>query len=187
MNEHKKDCVNPAFSLRNKPVNERQKKKLAETAREQRNVNGGHSGQGVSGDSLKTNWENRCALIPSYSWDQSIGQQTRVCPYPLGEGSARPNPKMGAPDPENPLFLGFPVLGGGSRPWSQTMVSEGARPWGRGRSGDFQSGEPTALGDSLRAAPSAVWRSIERTDGPLSWAIPETIWHSQQYRWTALK
>ena len=43
---------------------------------------------------------------------------------------------MGEPDPENPLFLEFSVLRGGSRPWSQTMVSEGARPWGRGRSGD---------------------------------------------------
>ena len=63
-------------------------------------------------------------------------QQTRVYPYPLGAGTARPNPKMGAPDPENPLFLGFSVLRGGLRPWSQTMVSEGARPWGRGRSGD---------------------------------------------------
>ena len=64
-------------------------------------------------------------------------QQARVYPYPLGAGSARPNPKMGAPDPENPLFLGFSVLRGGLRPWSETMVSEGARPWGRGRSGDF--------------------------------------------------
>ena len=60
-----------------------------------------------------------------------IFQQTRVYPYPLGAGSARPNPKMGAPDPENPLFLVFSVLRGGLRPWSQTMVSEGARPWGR--------------------------------------------------------
>ena len=33
-------------------------------------------------------------------------------------GSARPNPKMGASDPENPLFLGFSVLRGGLRPWS---------------------------------------------------------------------
>ena len=63
-------------------------------------------------------------------------QPKRVYPYPLGAGSARPNPKMGAPDPENPLFLGFSVLRGALRPWSQTMVSEGARPWGRGRSGD---------------------------------------------------
>ena len=61
-------------------------------------------------------------------------QQTRVYPYPLGAGSARPNPKMGAPDPENPLFLGFSVLRGGI----ETMVSEGARPWGTGRSGDCQ-------------------------------------------------
>ena len=29
------------------------------------------------------------------------------------------------------------MLRGGLRPWSQTMVSEGARPWGRGRSGDY--------------------------------------------------
>ena len=65
-------------------------------------------------------------------------QQTRVYPYPLGAGSARPNPKMGARDPENPLFLGFAVLRGGLRPWSQTMVSEGARPWGGGRSGDCE-------------------------------------------------
>ena len=29
-------------------------------------------------------------------------------PLPLGRGAlSRPNPKMGAPDPENPLFLGF--------------------------------------------------------------------------------
>ena len=63
----------------------------------------------------------------------------RGLPLPLGRGSARPNPKMGAPDPENPLFLGFSVLIGGLRPWSQTMVSEGARPWGRGRSGDCES------------------------------------------------
>ena len=30
------------------------------------------------------------------------------------------------------------MLRGGLRPWSQTMVSEGARPWGRGRSGDSE-------------------------------------------------
>ena len=44
-----------------------------------------------------------------------ICQQTRVYPYPLGVGSARPNPKMGAQDPENSLFLGFSVLRGGFR------------------------------------------------------------------------
>ena len=48
-------------------------------------------------------------------------QQKRDYPYPLGAGSARPNPKMGTPDPENPLLLGFSVLRGGLRPWSQTM------------------------------------------------------------------
>ena len=31
-------------------------------------------------------------------------QQTGVYPYPLGAGSARPNPKMGAPDPEKPFI-----------------------------------------------------------------------------------
>ena len=71
---------------------------------------------------------------------ENIRQQTRVYPYPLGAGPARPNPKMGAPDPENPLFPAFSVLRGGLRPLSQTMVSEGARPWGRGSSGDCQFG-----------------------------------------------
>ena len=46
-----------------------------------------------------------------------LSQQTRVYPYPLGAGSARPNPKMGAPDPENPLFQGLSELRGGLRPW----------------------------------------------------------------------
>ena len=30
------------------------------------------------------------------------------------------------------------MLRGGFRPWSQTMVSERARPWGRGRSGNCE-------------------------------------------------
>ena len=34
----------------------------------------------------------------------SLVQQTGVYPYPLVAGSARPNPKMGAPDPENLYF-----------------------------------------------------------------------------------
>ena len=38
------------------------------------------------------------------------------------------------------------MLKGGSRPWSQTMVSEGARPWGRGRSGDCDPWRPLILG-----------------------------------------
>ena len=45
--------------------------------------------------------------------------------------SARPNPKR-APGAENPLFIGFTALRGGLGPWSQTMVLEGARPWGKG-------------------------------------------------------
>ena len=38
------------------------------------------------------------------------------------------------PSTETPPCIGFTVFGGGLRPWSQTMVSERARPWGRGRS-----------------------------------------------------
>ena len=49
-----------------------------------------------------------------------------------GQGSARPNPKMGAPEPESPLVLGFSVLRGGFRPWSWKSM-------GRGRSGDCDS------------------------------------------------
>ena len=52
-------------------------------------------------------------------------QQTRVYPHPLGAGSARPNPKTGIPDPENPLFLGFSVLRGGLRPWSRKGPDHG--------------------------------------------------------------
>ena len=89
-----------------------------------------------------------------------FGLQTRVYPYPLGAGSARPNPKkMGAPDPENPLFLGFSVRRGGLRPWSQTMVSEGARPWGRGRSGDCEFG---LLISSRSNTPLSAWQSFNR-------------------------
>ena len=77
--------------------------------------------------------------------DTAKSQQTRVYPYLLGAGPARPNPKMGAPDPENPLFLGFSLPRGGLRPWSQTMVSEGAKPRGRGRSGDCEKDLGRAL------------------------------------------
>ena len=58
---------------------------------------------------------------------------------------------MGAPDPENPLFLGLSVLRGGFRPSSQTMVSEGARPWGRGRFGDCENTQP-----KLRTNPAKI-------------------------------
>ena len=57
---------------------------------------------------------------------KSLVQQTRVYPpYPLGAGSARPNPKMSAPDLENPLFLGFSMLRGGLRPWSRKGPDHG--------------------------------------------------------------
>ena len=52
-------------------------------------------------------------------------RQKTVYPYPLGAGSARPNPKMGAPAPENPSFLGFSVLRGGLRPWSRKGPDHG--------------------------------------------------------------
>ena len=81
---------------------------------------------------------------PWKSWKISISKQGST-PTPWARGLRDPNPKMGAPDPENPLFLGFSVLRGGSRPWSQTMVSEGARPWGRGRSGDCESRKDSKL------------------------------------------
>ena len=50
-------------------------------------------------------------------------QQTMVYPYRLGTGSARPNPKKGAPEADNPLFIGFTVLRGG--------LDHGLRPWSR--------------------------------------------------------
>ena len=78
---------------------------------------------------LKPKFTFRPFRSPKSRFLHSKTQQTRVYPYPLGAGSARPNPKKGGPDPENLLFLGFSVLRGGLRPWSQTMVSEGARPW----------------------------------------------------------
>ena len=46
-------------------------------------------------------------------------QQTSVYPYPLGAGSARPNPKMGAPDPEPFISRAFCAERG-----IETMVSD---------------------------------------------------------------
>ena len=67
-----------------------------------------------------------------WQWQKSTN---RVYPYPLGIGSARPNPKRHGRDRKTLyLCIGFTALRGGLRPWSQTIVSEGARPWGRGRS-----------------------------------------------------
>ena len=91
----------------------------------------------VSGQKTKLNLCAECWFGSPPRKSLCISKQGST-PTPLGAGSARPNPKMGAPDPESPLFLGFSVLRVGLRPWSETMVSEGARPWGRGRSGDCQ-------------------------------------------------
>ena len=74
----------------------------------------------------------------------------KSCPPKLSKQGSTPTPwarvcetksKKGAPDTENPSFVGFPVLRGGLRPWPQTMVSEGASPWGRGRS-EFANKRP---------------------------------------------
>ena len=62
-------------------------------------------------------------------------------PTPWAQG-LRDQIQKWLPDPQNPLFLGFSVPRAGLRPWSQTMVSEGARPWGRGRSGDCEFCKP---------------------------------------------
>ena len=96
---------------------------------------GGENVLGLVPASLPHTLGYACTFTPPLPLPQLYFSANKVYPYPLGAGSARPNPQMGAPDPENPLVLGFSVLGGGLRPWSQTMVSEGARPWGRGRSG----------------------------------------------------
>ena len=69
--------------------------------------------------------ELRGSVSSSGEIGKRLIQQTRVYPYPLVARSARPNPKMGAPDPENPLFLGFSVLKGGSRPWSRKGPDHG--------------------------------------------------------------
>ena len=105
------------------------------------------------------------STVPAFS----SFSETRVYPYPLGAGSARPNPKMGAPDPEKPLFLGFSVLRGGLRPWSQTMVSEGARPWGRGRSGDCDS-KVTQIDSRL-----GPWVNFESIFGHFGVGLPESL------------
>ena len=68
-------------------------------------------------------------------------------PIPWARGLRDQIQKWALHTTENPLSLGFSVLRGGSRPWSQTMVSEGARPWGRGRSGDCEYKPVKSKGD----------------------------------------
>ena len=41
-------------------------------------------------------------------------------PLPLDRGVCETGSTNGRPDPENPLFLGFSVLRGGLRPWSES-------------------------------------------------------------------
>ena len=49
----------------------------------------------------------------------------------VGRAVRETKSKNGHSKPPKPFISSFSVLGGGLRPWSQTMVSEGARPWGR--------------------------------------------------------
>ena len=65
---------------------------------------------------------------------QRTYQQTRVYPYPLGAGSARPKSKNERSRPRKPLISSVFCAQRGI----ETMVSEGARPWGRGKSGDCE-------------------------------------------------
>ena len=57
-------------------------------------------------------------------WTVGPGAASRGPPHPLDTSSVRPNPEKGAQTQK--------VLH--AYAWSQTMVSEGARPWGKGRS-----------------------------------------------------
>ena len=60
-------------------------------------------------------------------------------PLPLGRGVCETKSKNGRSRPRKPFISRvFCAQRGIPRPWSQTMVSEGARPWGRGRSGDCE-------------------------------------------------
>ena len=80
----------------------------------------------MNGDTLSIEAPKDCSKKFAATFKRKfLTQQTRVYPYPLVAGSARPNPKMGAPDPENPLFLGFSVPRGGPRPWSRKGPDHG--------------------------------------------------------------
>ena len=77
-----------------------------------------------------------------------IRQQTGIHPTLWAQG-LRDQIQKRALQTENPSCIGFAVLGGGLRPWSQTMASEGARPWGRGRS-EFAKSVLSALAQASR-------------------------------------
>ena len=64
--------------------------------------------------------------------DGSLLSANRGLPLPLGAGSARPNPKKGAPDRKS-----FTHRVCSAQRGIETMVSEGTRPWVRGRSKKF--------------------------------------------------
>ena len=74
------------------------------------------------------------AHIPSHSfpWPSQKPCNAGVYPYPLVAGSARPNPKMAPQTQKTLYFLGFSVLRGGPRSWSETMVSEWGQTMGWG-------------------------------------------------------
>ena len=60
------------------------------------------------------------------------GSSNRGLPPPLGCGVCETKSEKG-PQDTNPSCIGFTLLRGGLRPWSQPMVSARARPWGRSR------------------------------------------------------
>ena len=56
---------------------------------------------------------------------QAPASANRGLPLPLDRRVCDTKSKKGAPDTENPSYIGFTVLGGGLRPWSQTMPDLG--------------------------------------------------------------
>ena len=70
-----------------------------------------------------------CALLRSFA-DLLWSTPT------LGRGVCATQSKNGRSRPRKPFISRVFCAQRGLRSWSQTMVSEGAGPWGRGRSGD---------------------------------------------------
>ena len=72
--------------------------------------------------------------ISLYRSSQNYYQQTRGLPLPLGRGVCKTKSKNGRSRPRKPFISRVFCAQRGIK----TMVSEGARPWGRGRSGDSE-------------------------------------------------
>ena len=106
----------------------------------------GHPSRTLEGNSRKRS-ESVSGLFPEFFrnflrkvpavlgvWPIKLFSKQGSTPTPWARGLQDQIQKKGAPETENPFRTGFTALRGGVRPWSQTMVSEGARAWGRGRS-----------------------------------------------------